>query len=154
MARSALVFPFAWRSLLVTLHSYVFCWSSLNNALLTNIKHHPSPVTMKSSFLPIKPPNAIDWISCLWWGHRTGIFMGMLEEERTFPQQWCLKLQKELADCQTRPSETVARWNLPIQFSAGNQVWKRNHRNLGFIGCVSLKGSHSSTDSTFKTTYL
>jgi len=77
-----------------------------------------------------------------------------LEEERTFPQQWCLEPQKELADCQTRPSETVVRWNLPIQSSAGNQVWKRNHRNLGFIGCVGLKVTHSSTDSTFKTTYL
>ena len=54
MARSALVFPFAWRSLLVTLHSYVFCWSSLNNALLTNIKHHPPPVTMEISFCPLR----------------------------------------------------------------------------------------------------
>ena len=34
--------------------------------------------------------------------------MDMLEEERTFPQQWCLEPQKELADCQTLPLETVA----------------------------------------------
>ena len=154
MARSALAFPFAWRSLLVTSHSYVFSWNYLSNALLTNIKHHPPPVTMEIPFLLIKPPNATDWTSCLWWGHRTGFFMDMLEEERTFPQQWCLEPQKELADCQTRPSEIVVRWNLPIQSSAGNQVWKRNHRNLGFIGCVGLKVTHSSTDSTFKTTYL
>ena len=153
MARSALVFPFAWRSLLVTFHSYVFCWSSLNNALLTNIKHHPPPVTMEISFCPLRylmqpiVPVASDEAI-------EQAFLWICLKERTFPQQWCLESQKELADCQTRPSETVARWNLPIQFSAGDQVWKRNHRNLGFIGCVGLKGSHSSTDSTFKTTYL
>ena len=68
-------------------------------------------------------------------------FLWICLKERTFPQQWCLEPQKELADCQTRPSETVVRWNLPIQSSAGNQVWKRNHRTLGFIGCVGLKVS-------------